>query len=253
MTQRRTIGILGGMGPLATADLYRKIIEATPARRDQDHLHVVIEADPSVPDRTEALLGDGEDPLPALVRGTRRLADAGVDFIVMPCNTAHAFLPNMQAACPARFLSMIDETARVAATRLRPGAVVGILATRGTIAANLYQEALQRESLRAIVPDEADQELVSAAIARVKAGDVSAEAADLALRAANGLIARGAEAVLAACTELPVILRPGDLSALLIDPTEVLAHAAVREALAGDEDGQPARTGRKVGADAIRS
>jgi aspartate racemase len=253
MTQRRTIGILGGMGPLATADLYRKIIEATPARRDQDHLHVVIEADPSVPDRTEALLGDGEDPLPALVRGTRRLAGTGVDFIVMPCNTAHAFLPEMQAACPARFVSMIDETARVAAARLRPGVAVGILATRGTIAAKLYQDALHREGLIAIVPDEADQELVSAAIARVKAGDVSAETTDLALRAANGLIARGAEAVLAACTELPVILRPDDLPALLIDPTDVLARAAVREALAGDEDGQPARTGGKVGTDAIRS
>src|SRR5690606_23023618 len=95
METKPIVGILGGMGPLATADLYRKIIEVTPATRDQDHLHVIIDADPTVPDRTQALLHGAEDPTPWLVAGARRLESAGASFIVIPCNTAHAFLDRL--------------------------------------------------------------------------------------------------------------------------------------------------------------
>jgi aspartate racemase len=104
-----TIGIIGGMGPLATADLYRKIIEVTPAVRDQDHLHVIIDADPTIPDRTAALLGNGPDPLPKLVAAARRLEDAGAGILIMPCNTAHAFLPVLQRAVRIPFIDMTEE------------------------------------------------------------------------------------------------------------------------------------------------
>src|SRR5690625_2385799 len=154
---RRTIGILGGMGPLATVDLYQKIIQATPARTDQEHLPVIIHADPSVPDRTEALLEGGEDPTPWLIHGAQNLANAGADFIVIPCNTAHAFRDRIQEACPVPVVDMIDESARAVREIAPVAAVAGILATSGTIAAGLYQAALDRHGLGSVVPGEGTQ------------------------------------------------------------------------------------------------
>jgi aspartate racemase len=230
MTRRRTIGVLGGMGPLATVDLYRKIIENTPARTDQDHLPVLIDADPSVPDRTEALLDGGEDPTPWLVRGAKRLADSGASFIIIPCNTAHAFLDRVRPACPIPVIDMIDEAARAAAGLVPEGSSVGILATRGTIAAGLYQAALQEHGLVPAVPDDRGQDLLMETIHSVKSGTISDEAAAPAIKAARTLESEGAQALLAACTELPVVLRAEHFSIPLIDPTDVLARAAIRAA-----------------------
>lgn len=230
MTSKRIVGVLGGMGPLATVDLYRKIIEATPAARDQDHLHVIIDADPRIPDRTEALLHGGADPTPLLIAAARRLAAAGVDFIVMPCNTAHAFLPRLRDEIPVPFVSMIEQAAHAAAAVVPPGSTVGILATEGTIAAGLYQDALHAANLHPIVPDAANQTHVTAAIAAVKAGRVGKDVTSEVLLAASHLVERGARALLAACTELPIVLGPEDVPVPLIDPTAVLAQAAVRAA-----------------------
>ncbi|HET9014303.1 MAG TPA: amino acid racemase [Thermomicrobiaceae bacterium] len=234
MANSRVVGILGGMGPLATADLYRKIIEFTPAHRDQDHLHVIIDADPTVPDRTEALLRGGEDPTPWLVAGGRRLRAAGAAFIVMPCNTAHAFLPRVQPLVEIPFVSMIAEAAREAARRVSPGAPVGILATSGTVAAALYQHELDRLGLRPIVPDRAEQAAVETAINLVKAGEVGPAATDQVLIAARALERDGAAALIAACTELPIVLRQDDVAVPLIDATAELARAAVTAATRGD-------------------
>lgn len=225
----RIVGILGGMGPLATVDLYHKIILATPARRDQDHLHVVIEADPTVPDRSSFLRGNGPDPLPALTRGARRLAAAGADFIAIPCNTAHAFLPALRARTTVPILDMVAETAervRVAYPAVRH---VGILATEGTIGSGLYHAALRERGLEPLEPDAAGQRLVTAAIAAVKGGDTGPQPGAWLVEASAALIAAGAEALLAACTELPLVLNAGMVPVPLLDPTQVLAEAAVRE------------------------
>ena len=224
------IGVLGGMGPLATVDLYQKIIEATPAERDQDHLHVIIESNPAVPDRSAALLHGGEDPTPFLLAGATRLAEAGADFIVVPCNTAHAFLPRIAPVLSIPLISMIDETAKAVAREL-PGSVVGILATGGTISAGLYQDAFAREGLESIVPDDDGQARVHSAIAGVKAGHVSAVQTELVRTTAVELIARGAQSVIVACTELPLILTQADISVPLFDPTRILARSAVAVAL----------------------
>jgi aspartate racemase len=225
----RTIGILGGMGPLATADFYRKIILATPARRDQEHLRVVIEADPSIPDRSAFLQGVGPDPLPALTRGAQRLVVAGADFIAIPCNTAHAFLPALREAVALPFLNIVTEAA--ARVRLDYPAVrrVGIMGTESTISTGLYHAALREQGLEPLQPEAAGQALVSAAIAAVKGGDTSPETTELLLTAGRGLVAQGAEVLLAACTELPIVLLPGMLPVPLLDPTTILAEAAVRE------------------------
>ncbi len=251
MDQRKVIGVLGGMGPLATVDLYRKIIEATPAERDQDHLHVVIEANPAVPDRTDALLRAGPDPTPLLRAGAQRLARAGVDFIVVPCNTAHAFLPRITPDVPVPIISMIEETARTIAARF-PDSTVGILATAGTIAANLYQQAFERNQLRSVIPDGEGQERVSVAIASVKAGRAGAEQTELVRASALELVSRGAQVLITACTELPLILTQEQVPVPLIDPTQVLAEAAV--ALALGETVQQAHMDQEgVQVDALRS
>lgn len=229
--RRATIGILGGMGPLATADLYRKIIELTPANSDQEHIPVVIWADPRVPDRTEALLHDGEDPTPWLVRGAQALADMGADFIVIPCNTAHAFTAPLRSAVPRPLLSMIGAAAD-AIVRAAPDAdTVGLLATSGTIAAELYQQALMERGRDVIVPDDDTQErCVMSAIRAVKAGRADSAATALMQEAAGELAARGAGALLAACTEIPLIFEQEHTSTILVDATAALAEAAVATA-----------------------
>ena len=191
---------------------------------------------PRLDDGRTALLHGGEDPTPKLVAGARRLAAAGADFIVVPCNTAHAFLPRVAAEVSIPFVSMIEETARHVAELIGPNESAGVLASAGTVTSGLYQQALERHGRRALVPSEAAQRGVTAEIAAVKAGNTSASATALALPAAQELIAAGARVLLAACTELPLILSPSDFSVGLVDPTGVLAAAAVRRALAVEHE-----------------
>jgi len=234
MSRRPVVGILGGMGPEATVDLFAKIIRATPARRDQDHLHIVIDNRPQVPDRTAAIFGQGEDPLPELLRGLRLLLTAGVDLIAMPCNTAHYFHRDLQAAAGGvPVLHMMQEVA--AYCRRQPADLrrVGLLATTGTLRSRLYQVALAAADLEVLIPDAQGQERVMRAIydpqTGIKAGHY-AEPRRLLRAEAARLVRRGAQAVIAGCTEIPLALSPADVDVLYIDATEVLARAVVRRA-----------------------
>ncbi len=237
--QRPIVGILGGMGPAATADLYMKIIAATPATRDQDHLHVVIWADPTVPDRSYALTQGGEDPTPWLLRGAAQLVAMGASFIAVPCNTAHAFFPAIERAITAPLIHMMDETATAVEIAYPSIERVGLLATTGTIASGLYQEWFATHHIEVVVPnDDLQERVVMSAIHRVKAGKTGRETTDLLVEAAVYLVDRGAEALIAGCTELPLVFRDGDASVPVIDPTAVLAAAIVRRACASQrEDG----------------
>ncbi|MGN6759643.1 MAG: aspartate/glutamate racemase family protein [Thermomicrobiales bacterium] len=227
----QTIGILGGMGPLATADLYQKIIAATPARRDQDHCHVIIDSDPAIPDRTAALNGSGPDALPGLVVSAQRLVAAGAEFIVIPCNTAHAFLPRLRPHVGVPIVDMIAETAEAVLAEFPQARRIGILAYQGTIATGLYHDALRAHGLEPLSPPAEEQRrLVDAAIEAVKAGDTRPEVGGWLAQAGQALIARGAEVLLAACTEIPIVLHPPMVAAPLLDPTLILARAAVRAA-----------------------
>ncbi len=227
---RPIVGILGGMGPAATADFYTKIIAATSATRDQDHLHVVIWADPSVPDRTDALLHGGADPMPLLLRGARALAADGADLIAIPCNTAHAFLTVLARDVPVPFLDMMEETAAMVEIRYPRVERVGLLATTGTITVGLYQRAFATHHVEVAVPDDAHQQQVMTAIHRVKAGDTGADVTALVGAAATYLIGQGARLLIAGCTELPLVFTEGDAPVPVIDPTAVLAAAVVRRA-----------------------
>lgn len=234
--QRPIVGILGGMGPAATADLYMKIIAATPATRDQDHLHVVIWADPTVPDRSDALLHGGEDPTPWLLRGAIQLVAMGAAFIAVPCNTAHAFFPAIERAIPVPLIHMMDETASAVEIAFPAIERVGLLATTGTIASGLYQEWFAKHHIEVIAPnDDLQERVVMGAIHRVKAGETGSETTELLAKAAVYLVDHGAEALVAGCTELPLVFCDGDASVPVIDPTRVLAEAVVRRALAERE------------------
>ena len=229
--QRPIVGILGGMGPAATADLYAKIIAATPATRDQEHLHVVIWADPAVPARATALVPGGDDPTPSLLHGARQLVAMGASFIAVPCNTAHAFFPSIERAITVPFIHMMDETATAVELAYPSIERVGLLATTGTIASRLYQEWFAKHHIEVIVPsDNLQERVVMGAIHLVKAGITVQETTELLAEAATHLVAHGAEALIAGCTELPLVFRDGDASVPVIDPTRVLAEAIVRRA-----------------------
>ncbi|HET6780529.1 MAG TPA: amino acid racemase, partial [bacterium] len=107
----KVIGVLGGLGPWATLDLFEKILTLTPAAKDQDHLRLIIDNNPKIPDRSPAILGTGEDPTPALVETARNLERAGADFIVIPCNTAHFFYDAVRRAVSIPVLHIMDEVA----------------------------------------------------------------------------------------------------------------------------------------------
>jgi len=237
--QRPIIGILGGMGPAATADLYMKIIAATPATRDQDHLPVVIWADPTVPDRSDALLHGGVDPTPWLLHGATQLVAMGAAFIAVPCNTAHAFFPAIEREITIPLIHMMDETA--SAVELTHPSIqrVGLLATTGTIASGLYQEWFAKHHIDMVVPnDDLQERAVMGAIHRVKAGKIGRDTTDILSEAAVFLVEHGAEALIAGCTELPLVFCDGDASVPVIDPTRVLAEAIVLRACASQrEDG----------------
>ena len=226
----KIIGILGGMGPEATIDLFYKIIKSTPAGKDQEHLRIIIDNNPKIPDRTAAILGKGEDPLPALQETARNLEKAGADFIIIPCNTAHYFLPSIQESVKIPILNMIEETAKETQQIIPQIKKVGLLASIGTYKTEIYHKHFKKFNIEVISPEEKDKEGVMKIIYAVKAGNLSNDVKGNIFKIAQKLINKGAEAIIAGCTEIPLILKEGDVSVPLIDPTQVLAKVAVRKA-----------------------
>ena len=140
----KTLGIIGGMGPQATIDLYQKITDHTAATRDQDHLHILIDSYPQIPDRTAHICGSGDDPLPYLVRSARRLEAAGAELLLMPCNAAHHYIRALRERTILPFLHIADCAIAALSTRCPPGSRVAVLSTRGTRHSGIYRDALQQ-------------------------------------------------------------------------------------------------------------
>lgn len=171
MSKMKTIGIIGGMGPMATVDLMKKVILATDAREDQDHIPILVDNNTNIPDRTAAILGKGESPLPELMKSANRLTDAGADFLIMGCNTAHYFLPLMMPNLRIPVINMIEETAAFCA---REGYKrVGLLASAGTCKSGIYQRALERAGVEVVQPQgEAEDAIHGMIYDGVKAGNM---------------------------------------------------------------------------------
>lgn len=226
----RVVGVLGGMGPLATVDFLRKLVQATPARTDQEHVPVVVSAIPQVPDRTAAWLGQGASPLPALRASAQRLVAAGASAIVMPCNTAHLWFDELQSGVALPMLHLVDAAVDAVVQRLGPGAPVGLLATEATLHSGLYTRR-RNGDVHWVLPTARERETwITPGIAAVKAGRLPAGRAllDPALQA---LARRGARAVVLGCTEIPLVLEQAPHAPLLIDATGALARRAVDWAL----------------------
>ena len=230
---KKILGVLGGMGPLATVDFMAKVIALTPVSRDQDHVPLMVYSIPQVPDRTKSILEGGESPLPAMLEGLRVLENAGAGCIASPCNTAHHWFDAMEGACGVELLHIVDcACASLERSGLGEGPV-GLLSTAGTIAAGIYQKRLGERGYDCLVPDAADMEaLVSEGIRLVKAGTIDAARTCLEKATAN-LRKRGAGTVVLGCTEIPVAL--DDRNAGYLDATEALAEAGVRWYFDGTE------------------
>ena len=240
------IGIVGGVGPAATVDFMDKIILNTEARRDQDHIRLIVEHNPQIPDRTANLIGDGEDPTLALYAACKRLEANQANLIAIPCNTAHAYLGRIGGQLGIPIINMLHETVAHIARHHAGQRRVGLLATTGTLRSGVYHAAAADAPFQLLTPDAAAQALLMRAIygeRGVKAGYLDGQCREDLMQALAHLVDAGAGVVILGCTELPLLLREsaafplGGRSIVLLDPTAILARRCVELAQAWDADG----------------
>ena len=225
---KKTIGILGGMGPLATADLYRKIVELTAADSDGGHIRVFIDSNPAIPDRTAAILSGGADPVPEMLSALRSLEKCGADCVIMPCNTAHYFLPRLQAETALPILDMPAITA-ARCRELFPGKRACVLATKGTLESGVYARALEREGVDYMTPAPAERdELMRLIYDVVKASKPIPPEKENWRSLLAALRERGAAYFILGCTELPILSGILAVPGPFVDPSLELAKAAIR-------------------------
>jgi len=228
----KTIGVLGGMGPEATADFFVKLIRRTPARTDAEHVRVLIDSNPGVPDRTAFILGVGPNPVDELVTTARNLVKAGADFLAIPCITAHHFIDEIRDGVKVPVLDAVALTAEHVKDRFEPSDAIAILASAGTLRMRLFQNAMADRPF--VLPTKVEQErIVTGAIygpRGVKAVGPHPETRKQVQRYIAQLAGRGAGAVIAGCTEFSVLLTDVELDAPLVDPMALLAEQAVRKA-----------------------
>lgn len=222
----KTVGVLGGMGPDATLDFMAKVVARTPARTDQDHIRMLVDSNPTVPDRQYALTAHGEDPGPTLAAMAQGLERSGADFLVMPCNTAHAWAGVIRNAVGIPLVSIIDETVKACSGHK----VVGLLSTAGCLESNVYQEGLLADGKQLVLPTDDELNGIMDLVFRVKAGDQGEAVFSGMAAIANAMAARGADVVVAGCTEIPLVLDPSRVDVPVIMSTDVLAEATVAKA-----------------------
>ena len=226
--EKKTIGIIGGMGPLATADLFKKIVLNTKAEKDQDHIRVLIDNNTDIPDRTAAILHGGDDPVPQLTKSAKALEKIGADFLIVPCNTAHYFREAVQMSVDIPILSMIELTGE--AVLSRGIKTVGLLATEGTINSGIYQNVFKKLGIEIIVPESEEQKEITDLIYKgVKAGNAAHDVGGV-RKVIESLLGRGAQTLILGCTELPVAVEMYGLDYNTCDPTLELARGAIRAA-----------------------
>ncbi|GKV69661.1 aspartate racemase [Sporosarcina sp. NCCP-2716] len=223
----KTLGIIGGVGPLATMYFGDMIVRMTDAAQDQDHINTIILNDTTIPDRTAFILdGTKSDPVPQLIRDAQLLESLGAGVLAIPCNTAHTFYKDIQGSIGIPLIHMVDETVRRAAAQ---GAErVGILATTGTVRAGVYQDACRREGLTPVIPDAAAQEQIMDVIyGQVKAGKPADAGTWQAV--SDAMDAEGCDRIILGCTELSIVKKELGLGSRYIDAMQVLSEAVILE------------------------
>lgn len=223
---KKILGMLGGMGPSATADAFSKLINNTKASKDQEHIPIIIVSLPDIPDRTENIIYNGLSPLPAMIESLRILENAGVSCIVMPCNTAHYWYEDLKKETQIPFISIIDAACKnIINNKIDK---VALLATTATIQTELYQNKLSVNHVECIIPDEVNQYKIMQSIISYKAGDIK-KAIDLISPYINKLKLDGVNKFVMGCTEIPLILEDlvKDTPEDFIDATEALIKEAI--------------------------
>lgn len=223
----KTAGVLGGMGPDATVDFMAKVIALTHSGRDQDHIHMLVDQDPTVPNRQDAINTGTDLVSPHLARMAQQLESGGADFLVMVCNTAHVFLDEVHASTNIPFISIIDESIGEIDRVCAAAKLVGVMATDGCIATNIYQDAIVASGRIALVPDAKNLVKLMSMIHAVKAGDQSEEVKQGMESVARALVHAGAEVLVAGCTEIPLVFDGNDFEVPVIASTDVLARRTV--------------------------
>ena len=227
---RKTVGILGGMGPHSTVRLFERIVDKTPAEREQDHLRILIDNRPQIPDRTAFILGKGPSPVPMLQESAQLLEQWGAELIAIPCNTAHFFWEDVQAVVQIPVLNMIELVAGTV-SEVAGGRVL-LLATTGTVRSGLYQRYLPADQL--ILPDEEIQQSVMDIIYGPEGvkqrGPLPVHEEELEIIIQKFRV-KQPTAVIAGCTEIELALGETAAGLLVIKPLEVLATAVVNRAL----------------------
>ena len=224
------LGILGGMGPLATVDFLKKITQLTPAHCDQEHVPWVVISQPGIPDRSTAIRTHSDAPSPYLTKGVAWLAEQGVQLIVVPCNTSHFWFDAMQKASRVPILHIADATVEALQSSQEPTGAIAVLATRVTVQAGIYSQRLMRNGFEIAFIDENEQLMVDKIIHSVKSGALE-NARSLMHALQMELIARGVRTMILGCTELPLAYEPTYEQASnirAIDTSEALAAASLR-------------------------
>jgi len=228
MSSPPVLGIIGGMGPAATVRFFDSVVCKFPATRDQDHPRVILESDPSVPDRTEAILGQGPSPVPVIVRTGRNLIEAGATILAMPCVTAHHYYDEIQSGLKTPLIHMIKETAFFIRDHY-PEKKFCLLATTGTHLSGLFQRHMADVDFVPVDQNIQEHFVMESVYGKngVKAGHTD-RSRPLILNACDFYLQKGAEGFIAGCTEIPLILTQDDLPVPLVDPMEVMAEVCVK-------------------------
>ena len=224
---KNVIGILGGMGPAATADMFQKFIKLTPAHCDQEHIPLLISSIPDIPDRTECILHGGEDPESVMEKYVHGLENAGATCIIIACNTAHYWFDHLKAKSHVDMLSIIDATIdEVIATGKQK---IGLLATDATLATGLYKKRIEEQGLTFIRPNEESQKKVMESIYLLKSGETE-HSIELMSQQRDELTKQGAEVIILGCTEVPIILAKDmeNQPHLYVDSTLALVRSAIK-------------------------
>jgi len=230
---KKTIGILGGMGPEATAYFFELLIKKTRAACDQEHIPILIWNNPKIPPRTDAILGRGRSPLPLLLEGIRILEKGGAGLIIMPCITAHYYAPKLEARAKVPLVNLLDESLGYAQKYFPAIKRTGLIASSGTVASKLFHKTFEKAGIEVIAPGHDEQRHIQNAIFGkngIKAGCTTGEPRKTIIAIARLLIRRGAEAVIAGCTEIPLVLEPKDISVPLIEPMKIGALTCIKKA-----------------------
>ena len=227
----KTIGIIGGMGPLATIDLYEKITINTRAEKDQDHIHIIIDSYPQIEDRTAYILHGGKNPKDKLIESAKRLENAGADALIMPCNTAHFFAKDIEKEVSIPLIHIVKSTAEAIKNKYPKANKIGLIATTGTLKSGVYANILKDYGYHIIELDERlENDIMDCIYKGVKAGKTE-EYVPLFQKCVDKITDMGADVLIAGCTEIPILVPHIKSKIPVVDATLELALAAINFSL----------------------